>query len=138
MARYETSFIVFYDGTCELCQRTKYLLKKWDTHKRLTFQPIQDPSVMNDYPFLKKEQLQKEMHLLESHTYVYTGYAAVKRIMKLLPMTKIVTPILCIPGTNWLGRFLYQRVASNRYQLSGNACRNGGCQINRSSFDRNS
>ncbi|MFB4163102.1 thiol-disulfide oxidoreductase DCC family protein [Alteribacillus sp. JSM 102045] len=131
-------FVVFYDGACTLCQKTKQEIEKWDKHQVLTWRSIEDPSILEEYPFLKEDRIQQEMHLLEEGTYLYTGFAAVKRILQLFPAGKIFTPLLYFPGADWAGEQVYKQIAKNRHLLLGEKCPSGACEIKSDSFDRNS
>ncbi|SDH71592.1 thiol-disulfide oxidoreductase DCC family protein [Alteribacillus bidgolensis] len=125
------SFVVFYDGTCTLCQKTKQEIEKWDKHKLLTWRSIEDPSIFEEYSFLKEDRMKQEMHLLEEDTYLYTGFAAVKRIFQLFPAGKRFAFLFYLPGADRAGKVIYKQIAKRRHQLLGGDCASGACKIQR-------
>ncbi|MFZ4450737.1 thiol-disulfide oxidoreductase DCC family protein [Salibacterium aidingense] len=121
--------MVFYDKSCGLCRQSKQQLENWDPNGLITWRAIQDPDILTDYPFLKERNVQKAMHLLEQETYLYTGFAAVKRIMQLLPAGKWIRPLFYLPGSDWAGDKIYKAVAKNRHKFSKNTCETDSCGI---------
>ncbi|WP_240374534.1 thiol-disulfide oxidoreductase DCC family protein [Bacillus piscicola] len=111
----KTSFIVFYDGSCSFCRDIRRKLESWDRTSLLTWRSITEPGIFKEFPFLNKEKVQSMMHLFEYDTYLYTGFAAVKRIMQLFPQTKAISTIFILPGAEWTGRKVYRLIAKNRH-----------------------
>ncbi|RSL34199.1 DUF393 domain-containing protein [Salibacterium salarium] len=123
------TLVAFYDESCGLCQQSKHEIEKWDHHQLITWRSIQDPDILNEYPFLKERNVQQAMHLLEKNTYLYTGYAAVKRIIQLIPAGKWVAPLLYLPGADRAGDKMYKLVARNRHKFIRHRCETGACNI---------
>ncbi|SFP53248.1 thiol-disulfide oxidoreductase DCC family protein [Salibacterium halotolerans] len=126
-----SSIIVFYDQSCGICRESRRFIEKWDRTGIITWFDIQAPSTLEMYPFLEGSNVQEAMHLLEDNTYLYTGFAAVKRIVQLLPAIRIAAPLLNLPGADLAGEKLYALVARNRHRLSGAECDSGTCGIKR-------
>ncbi|MFB5663827.1 thiol-disulfide oxidoreductase DCC family protein [Alteribacillus sp. HJP-4] len=123
------SYFVFYDGNCALCQKTKHQIEKLDKNYELEWHSIQNPSILEEFPFLEQDRIQKEMHLLVDETYLYTGFASIKRMMQVFPASRIITPLFRLPGADTAGRIIYQYLAKNRYQWFGRTCETGACSI---------
>ncbi|RSL32874.1 DUF393 domain-containing protein [Salibacterium salarium] len=132
------AFVVFYDEACGLCQQSKHEIEKWDRNQLITWRSIQDPDILKEYPFLKEKNVQQAMHLLENDTFLYTGYAAVKRIVQRISIGKWLTPLFYLPGIDWAGDRIYKMVAKNRHKFTSHHCDTGVCNIEGPSVDRSS
>ncbi|SFM08562.1 thiol-disulfide oxidoreductase DCC family protein [Salibacterium qingdaonense] len=126
-----SSIIVFYDQSCGICRESKRIIEKRDHTGMITWLDIQDPDTLEKYPLLKGRNVQEAMHLLENNTYLYTGFAAVKRIVQLLPAGKWASLLFHLPGADQIGEKLYRVVARNRHTFSGATCDSGTCGIKR-------
>ncbi|MGY4689151.1 thiol-disulfide oxidoreductase DCC family protein [Salibacterium sp. K-3] len=126
---HEPAIVVFYDQSCGICRESKRIIEKGDRTGKIIWRDIQEPGILEDYPFLKGRNVQEAMHMLENGTYLYTGFAAVKRLIQLLPAGKWVSPLLQLPGVDCAGRRVYRLVARNRHRLSGKSCSSGTCGV---------
>ncbi|MDA3129733.1 thiol-disulfide oxidoreductase DCC family protein [Aliibacillus thermotolerans] len=109
--------VIFYDEECELCLALKRNISQFDSKHRLRWYSLQQASVEKAYPHLPKKEMKKQIHVLESETYLYTGFAGIKRIIHEIPIGRIISPILSLPGANMIGHFIYQWIAKNRHHL---------------------
>ena len=122
--------LVIYDGNCNFCQSQIDLLKRLDLgRKRLRYLSLHDPSVLTWFPQLDHEHLMQEMHLIDQNGTCYAGSEAVKYLTRKLPLLCAAAPIIHLPCTSFLWRWLYKIVAKNRYFLAGKNCDSGGCKL---------
>jgi len=110
--------VVIYDGGCGLCTAGVRRLHGWDRHRRLAFLPLADPEVGRRYPDLKREDLEKELHLVDAHGRVFRAAAALRVLSRRVPRLCWLSPLLHIPGTLWLWNRLYRWVARRRHRLA--------------------
>jgi predicted DCC family thiol-disulfide oxidoreductase YuxK len=120
---------VLYDGQCEFCRRSVRLLQKLDWRGRLHFADGRDPANLPPTPApLDPRRLLEEMHVVTpDRRRVFHGFAAFRRIARLLPPLWPIVPFLYLPGVPWLGQRLYLWVARNRFHLI--PCHDGQCQV---------
>ena len=122
--------VVIYDGACPFCCGQIDRLRRLDRGGRLAFVPSQDPLVRERFPDLTAERLQSEMVVVDRHGRRHGGADAVRYLSRRLPRLWWVMPVLHVPGTMPLWRWLYRWVARRRYRLSGSGgrCEEGTCR----------
>jgi len=106
--------IVAYDNKCQFCIDAKLDMDKIDKKKKIKWIGI-DKFQYKKYK-LKKEELLKEMHLIDNKK-VYKGYYAWKHISKKIPSMYLIYLITLIPGVDFIGDKIYKIVSKHRYQL---------------------
>lgn len=112
--------VVIYDGDCNFCISQVENLRRLDCcGGRLSFLSLHDERVAERYPDLTKEQLMKQMYVIDGQDRRHGGADAVRYLSRRLPMLWIAAPVLHLPGTANLWRWLYQQVAKRRYKLAG-------------------
>ncbi len=122
--------VVIYDGHCNFCTAQVSNLRRLDVGgPRLAFLSLHDQRVAERYPDLKHDDLMKQMYVIDSHDRRHGGADAVRYLTRRLPMLWIAAPILHIPGTATLWRWMYNEVAKRRYKLAGKSCENDACEI---------
>lgn len=122
--------VVIYDGECSFCRSSVASLRRLDCcGHRLSFISLHDPRVAERYPDLSKKQLMEQMYVVDRAGQRHGGADAVKYLSRRLPLLWIVAPILHIPGTARLWRWLYLQVARRRYRLAGKSCENDSCNV---------
>src|SRR5207249_4729859 len=126
---------VLYDGKCLLCQKSVRLLQRLDWLGRLHFADGRDPANLPPTPEpIAPQRLLEEMHAITPDgRRVFHGFAAFRRIARLLPPLWPIMPFLYLPGVPWLGQRVYLWVAKNRFHLV--PCHDGQCQVLRSTKD---
>ncbi|MFC7063913.1 thiol-disulfide oxidoreductase DCC family protein [Halobacillus seohaensis] len=117
---------VLYDEHCYLCQQSKNIFKFLDWFQMIKWQSLQrfDQEISID-----KEELHKEIHVINSKQVVRRGYEAMTYLFLRTPITFFLGLIMSIPGTNKVGDPIYRWIANHRYRLFEKRCRNGSCSI---------
>jgi predicted DCC family thiol-disulfide oxidoreductase YuxK len=125
-----TSDVVIFDGDCNFCRSQVRNLSRLDWGgNRLSFISLHDPRVAERYPDLSHDQLMEQMYVIDRKGRRHGGADAVRYLSRRLPLLWIVAPILHIPGTARLWRWLYQQVAKRRYKLAGKDCKDDVCSV---------
>lgn len=124
------SDVVIYDGECNFCRSQVRNLERLDWGgRRLAFLSLHDPRVGERYPDLTKAQLMEQMYVVDQSGNRHGGADAVRYLSRRLPTLWVAAPILHLPGTAGLWRWLYRQVAKRRYKLAGKTCENDACGV---------
>lgn len=122
--------VVIYDGECEFCRGQVRNLRRLDSGgSRLGFLSLHDPRVAERFPDLSHDQLMKEMVVVDQQGTRHGGADAVRYLTRRLPLLWPAAPILHVPGSAGLWRWLYQQVAKRRYRIAGRSCDGGTCDV---------
>ena len=122
--------VVIYDGQCNFCRSQVRNLKRLDWGgRRLAFLSLHDPRVGERYPDLTKDQLMEQMYVVDQSGNRHGGADAVRYFSRRLPSLWVAAPILHLPGSAGLWRWLYRQVAKRRYKLAGKNCENDACSV---------
>jgi predicted DCC family thiol-disulfide oxidoreductase YuxK len=124
--------VVVYDGQCGMCRSQIRRLARWDRGGRLAFLSLHDPEVARRYPDLRHDDLMREMVVVDRADRRHWGASAVRYLSRRLPRLWWLAPLLHIPGSLPLWRWLYRWVARHRYWFGGQvACDDGSCSLHR-------
>ncbi len=124
------SDVVIYDGQCVFCTAGVQQLHRLDCcGQRLSFLSLHDPRVDQRYPELSHDQLMDEMFVVRPDGTKYGGSSAVRFLSRRLPLLWWAMPILHLPGSAGVWRWLYQQVAKRRYRLAGKSCEGDTCSV---------
>ena len=122
--------VVIFDGECNFCRSQVNNLSRLDCcGKRLSFLSLHDPRVQERYPDLSHDQLMEQMYVVDQKQRRHGGADAVKYLSRRLPLLWLAAPILHLPGTARLWRWLYGQVAKRRYKLAGKTCEGDRCSV---------
>jgi len=125
--------VVIFDGECRFCRGQVENLRRLDWGgPRLAFLSLHDPRVEQRYPDLSHDQLMEQMYVIDQQGGRHGGADAVRYLSRRLPILWPVAPILHVPGSAGLWRWLYQQVAKRRYRLAGKtegACSGESCRL---------
>ncbi|WP_372721473.1 thiol-disulfide oxidoreductase DCC family protein [Novipirellula sp.] len=122
--------VVIYDGQCNFCTSQVSNLRRLDWGgSRLTYLSLHDKRVAERYPDLKYDDLMKQMYVVDQDGGRHGGADAVRYLTRRLPTIWIAAPILHIPGSAGLWRWMYNQVAKRRYKIAGKSCENDACEI---------
>ncbi|MCA9137140.1 MAG: DUF393 domain-containing protein [Planctomycetales bacterium] len=134
-AEFPGADVVIYDGDCNFCIAQVKNLRRLDCcGGRLAFLSLHDPRVAERYPELTHDQMMAQMYIIDRQGRRHGGGDAVRYLSRRLPLLWIAAPILHVPGTASLWRFLYNQVAKHRYRLAGKksgrpACEKDACAV---------
>ncbi len=125
--------IVLYDGQCNFCRAGVNNLVWWDCCNHLAYLSIHDPEVAQRWPDLPFERLMREMCIVDREEHRHWGADAVRYLSRRLRRLWWLAPLLHIPFTMPLWRWLYGLVARNRYRIAGKRveCDGGTCHLHR-------
>ncbi|EMI16668.1 thiol-disulfide oxidoreductase [Rhodopirellula maiorica SM1] len=122
--------VVIYDGQCNFCTSQVSNLRRLDWGgSRLTYLSLHDERVAERYPDLEYDDLMKQMYVVDRDGGRHGGADAVRYLTRRLPTIWIAAPILHIPGSAGLWRWMYNQVAKRRYKIAGKSCENDACEI---------
>jgi predicted DCC family thiol-disulfide oxidoreductase YuxK len=119
--------VLLMDGACPLCRRTAAVLKAADALGRLDVQDARDPDVLRRFPNIDPARALDEMHLVEADGRTHAGYAAYRRMSRMLPAAWPLAIGFHTPGVAPLGRRVYARVARSRLPVLH--CTSASCSI---------
>jgi predicted DCC family thiol-disulfide oxidoreductase YuxK len=121
-----TQIVVLYDGQCNFCTGQVKNLERLDGRGRLRFISLHDPVVARDYPDLSFQQLMDQMWVVAYDGRKYGGADAIRYLSRQLPMLWPLAPLMHVPGTMPIWRYLYRQIAKRRYKIAGRNCDEGG------------
>lgn len=107
---------IYYDGSCPMC--TAIIGKVDDSSKKEKFSPkdITKESLPQSFT---KEQVEKEIHVVDSEGKVYKNVKAILKILEEYPRWKFLATIGRLPVIKQLLSIGYKFVAANRHFLFG-------------------
>ncbi|MDA7893507.1 DUF393 domain-containing protein [bacterium] len=122
--------VVIFDGHCNFCKSQIKTLRRLDCcGTRLAFISLHDPRVQERYPDLTPEMMMEQMYLVDHAGNRHGGSDAVRYLTRRLFTLWLIAPVLHLPGTARLWRWLYQQVAKRRYKLAGKSCDSEACGV---------
>ncbi|TWU19907.1 thiol-disulfide oxidoreductase DCC family protein [Allorhodopirellula heiligendammensis] len=128
--------VVIFDGKCNACQLAARRMHQLDIGEgRLAFLSLHDERVAQLYPDLNYDDLMAQMYVVDTDGNRHGGADAVRYLSRRLPLLWPTAPLLHVPGTASLWRWMYRVVAKNRYWISTkffgtkDACESGTCSI---------
>jgi predicted DCC family thiol-disulfide oxidoreductase YuxK len=123
------TYVVLYDGQCEICQACVSWLKALDTKRETTALPISAEAIAALDSRLNLDDCLRRLHVLTPDRRILVGWDAVARLASLFPETWVVGTLGRLFPFIAVGRVVYDLVATNRYSLS--KCRGGACRVAR-------
>jgi len=123
------TYVVLYDGQCEICQACVSWLKALDSKKKTTAVPISPEVVAGLDSRLNLDDCLRQLHVVTPDRQILVGWDAVARLASLFPPTWIIGTLGRLFPFRTIGRAIYGFVATNRYSLS--KCRGGACRVAR-------
>ncbi len=122
--------VVIFDGHCAFCQSQVRRLHRWSAGaKPLAYLSLHDPRVAQRYPQLSHEALMQQMYVVSAEGTAYGGAVAVRYLSRRLPLLWWAVPVLHLPGSAGVWRWLYGQVAKRRYRLAGKTCDGDACRV---------
>ena len=117
MSDIASTLVVIYDGDCGFCTATAAWVQRHDLHWRLDLRPIADVSEVRGHHFAR-DDLEREMHVVDAHGVVLRGFRAWRAIARELPVLRPLSPLLWLPGVRVVGDRVYAWVAGHRALIS--------------------
>ncbi len=122
--------IVIYDGQCRFCRAQVERLHRLDTRGTLAFLSLHDPAVMRRWPDLSHDDLMQQMYVIDPQGGRHAGAESLRYLSRRLPRLRWLSPLLGIPFSMPLWRFLYRHVARRRYWFGRvQTCEDGACSL---------
>jgi predicted DCC family thiol-disulfide oxidoreductase YuxK len=115
------SYLVIYDGLCNLCSNGVKLLEQLDRGQRFCYAPMQDTSTLAQWG-IQPTDVELGMILidLEHPDQKWQGSAAAEQIAALLPSGELWLALYRgIPGLKLLGDRSYEQIRDHRYEWFG-------------------
>ncbi|MCY4105815.1 MAG: DUF393 domain-containing protein [Chloroflexi bacterium] len=107
--------LAIYDGQCTLCERARRFAHTLDWRQRLAFTDLHDrAAVQREVPNLSPVESQLALHLRLENGQMLCGFAAVRRMMRVLPLLAPLAWCLYVPPLNIIGEQLYRLIAQHR------------------------
>ncbi|AVF61068.1 DUF393 domain-containing protein [Vibrio diabolicus] len=125
-----TKLTIFYDGTCPLCAKEMYALKRRDVKQAIKIVDIYSDD-FSDYPQIDAQKANTILHALNDNNELILGLDVTHRAWQLVGRGWLYAPLrwpLLKPIADWL----YLRFANNRYRVSywltgSSRCNSGQC-----------
>ncbi|QDL06934.1 thiol-disulfide oxidoreductase [Brasilonema octagenarum UFV-E1] len=132
------SYIVIYDGNCNLCVTGVQMLETLDKGQLFRYVPMQDESTVQQWG-ITPQNCELGMILIDADAPErrWQGSAAAEEIGQLLPNGSVfVDAYRALPGVKWTGDRFYEQIRDNRYTIFGKRsstyksayCVDGGCK----------
>jgi predicted DCC family thiol-disulfide oxidoreductase YuxK len=122
--------VVIFDGQCRFCRAQVRRLAGFDGGQRLAFLSLHDRRAGELYPDLTHDQLMEQMYVVTPRGERYGGANALRYLSRRLPRLWAIAPLLHIPFSLPLWRWLYGQVARRRYALAGReTCEGDACKL---------
>jgi predicted DCC family thiol-disulfide oxidoreductase YuxK len=87
-------FWIIYDNVCPYCVESKEHIKALDWQGKFKFLSFRDPITYKMFPHLKKEECEKDIHMVTPTGEVLAGYEVFRKIIDNLTATKLLNPLL--------------------------------------------
>jgi predicted DCC family thiol-disulfide oxidoreductase YuxK len=134
------SYLVIYDGNCNLCVSCVQILENLDQGKLFSYIPMQDEQTISEWG-ITPSNCELGMILIDKNAPErrWQGSAAAEEIGRLLPLGSIfVDTYRSLPGIKWAGDRVYEHIRDNRYTIFGKRsstyqsayCADGSCRAN--------
>lgn len=122
--------VVIWDGQCNFCRSQVQRLRQLDWRGRLSYISLHDPRVAQRYPELSHQQLMEQLWLITPAGQRFGGADAIRYLSLRMPTLWPIAPLMHIPGSGPLWRWLYGLVARQRYRIAGKDCGpDGTCHL---------
>jgi predicted DCC family thiol-disulfide oxidoreductase YuxK len=114
----EAAGILFFDGACGMCTRSRDLLLRMDRTGKLQTEALQSPGAALRLG-IAPTRLLESVRWLDSSGAVYSGAEAANAAFSAAIGTRIPLVIYRIPGVRFIEEAIYRWVAANRYRFPG-------------------
>jgi predicted DCC family thiol-disulfide oxidoreductase YuxK len=122
-------FTVLFDGSCSLCRASVARVRPFDHRSQIEFLDLHDPSSIQRFPNIDREEAMRSMVAVDMNGRVYAGADAWAQIGLRLPGWNLLAWLLLLPGIRWMAHIIYAWVARNRYRWNREVCADGSCAL---------
>lgn len=115
------SYIVIYDGNCNLCTTLVQVLESLDKGNLFEYISMQDEQALKNFG-ITPQDCEMGMILIDAKSPErrWQGSDAAEEIGNLLPMGNVfVSAYRAMPGVKWMGDRVYEQMRDNRYSWFG-------------------
>lgn len=120
--QYPDRDVVIWDGKCNFCRLQVERLRAFDRRDQLSYLSLHDPRVPQRYSDLSQSQLMDQLWLVTSAGKKFGGADAGRYLSRKLASLWWLAPLLHIPFSMPLWRWLYAKIAERRYRIAGEHC----------------
>jgi predicted DCC family thiol-disulfide oxidoreductase YuxK len=115
------TYLVIYDGDCNLCAGLVQLLERLDQGRTFAYSPMQNAEILARFQLAIADMVLGVMLIdLNCPSIRWQGSSAIEEIAKLLPnAAPFVHLYLQIKPIKWLGDRTYEQIRNHRYALFG-------------------
>lgn len=115
------SYVLIYDGLCNLCSTLVQWLEKLDHGNTFRYVPMQDSQALATWNITTADCDLGMILLDENHPEQrWQGSAAVEEVARILPAgAAVIAAYRSIPGLKWAGDKGYEQVRDHRYDWFG-------------------
>lgn len=103
-----------YDNVCPYCSNATKYIKQLDWEGRYKFISYRNPQTYKMFPFLNREECEKDPHLVTPGGKVLKGYEVFRHIIDNVTATKILNPILKNNFAEQKLKEIYERMVYER------------------------
>lgn len=122
--KWKKPIIILYDGMCTMCRRSIFLVLLLDVLDRIKPVDFCDHLLRKRHaPDITEADLGRSMHIKMPNSRYFHGFDAFRKLSWHLPATRLLTPLLYVPGVPPVGRMIYAKIADRRNRCSGRVCK---------------
>jgi predicted DCC family thiol-disulfide oxidoreductase YuxK len=114
----EPAGILFFDGACGMCTRSRDLLLRMDRTGNVQTETLQSPGAAERLG-IAPTSLFESVRWLDASGAVYSGAEAANAAVSAAIGTRIPLAIYRIPGIRFIEEAVYRWVAAHRYRFPG-------------------
>lgn len=112
------SGILFFDGACGMCTKSRDLLVRFNRTGDLHSEPLQSPGAAERLG-VPPARLLESVRWLDSSGAVYAGAEAANAAVSAALGTRVPLALYGVPGIRFLEDVVYRWVAAHRYRFPG-------------------
>ncbi|MEO8880492.1 MAG: DUF393 domain-containing protein [Gemmatimonadaceae bacterium] len=106
-----------YDGSCNVCSRLVRRVQKWDSRHVIQAVASQNDTVATRFPWISREALDESMHVIAADGRTWSGAAAARQLLAILPFGWLLGWLWGLPTFGLLADKGYRIFARNRYRF---------------------
>lgn len=110
--------VLFFDGACGMCTRSRDLLLKLNRTGELNTEPLQGAGTAERLG-IASDRLMESVRWLDSSGLVYSGAEAANAALSAALGTRLPLAVYRIPGMQTVQDAIYRWVADHRYRFPG-------------------